>query len=173
MPLLTLDKIISYAFTRDIQTDKIKNEIIEAVQERHILPILGEDFYDAIVAAPTSYSAVVDLIKPIVAFFVKYYVLPEIFAEISTTGVNILTGQNRSRASEGEVNELRNTALEMAAMHIRRLTKYLDDNSESYPLYYKTSNADEKIEIAGGIIFEKKVDDTDDTDDYTINLKYY
>ena len=172
MPLLTRDDIVTLAFNREIQAEKIKTEMIDAVQERHIMPVLGETFYDLVVAAPTSYTAVVNLIKPIVAYFVKYYIIPQIFVELSTTGANVLTGQNRSRASEGEVNELRNAALDAAAMHLRRLSKYLDDNSETYTDYYKTANADEQIEIAGGIIFEKKVDD-DDTDDYTINLKYY
>jgi len=172
MALITADEIIGQAFSRDVSTEKIKSNIIEAVQLRHILPIVGEDFYDAIVAAPSSYTAIVDLIKPALAYFVKYYVLPEIYVEVSTTGVNVLTGQNRSRASEGELNDLRNTTLDMAFASIRRLSKYLDDNSDSYSLYYKAKNADETIKIAGGIIFEDPDLDSDD-DDYTQDLKYY
>lgn len=173
MALLTQAEIITLAFTRDIETDKIKDGMILAVQQRHIMPIVGEDFFDLIVATPTSYSAVVDLIKPIVAYFVKFYVLPEIHAEISTTGVNIITGQNRATVTDGKVKELQNLALDTAGMHIRRLSKHLDDNSDSYPDYFKGKNADEKIKIAGGIIFEDPKMGEDEEDDYTINLKGY
>ena len=173
MGLLTQAEIIGNAFTRDMETTKIKDEMIDAVQQRHIMPIVGEDFYDLIVTTPASYTAIVDLIKPIVAYFVKFYILPELHAEISTTGVNIITGQNRAAVSDGKLGELRNLALDTAQMHVKRLSKHLDDNSDSYPDYFKGKNADEKIKIAGGIIFEDPKMGEDEEDDYTINLKYY
>jgi hypothetical protein len=173
MGLITPDDVIKVAFVREVDVKKVKAELIDAVQERHILPVLGETFYDLIVATPTSYTAVVDLINPVLAYFVKYYMLPDIYAEISTTGLNILSGQNRQQAPRETLADMKNAALDLAAMHNRRLAKYLDDNSSSYTDYYKTANPVETIVIAGGIIFDKGYTDDDDTDDYTINLKYY
>jgi hypothetical protein len=37
---------VPVVFSREVEEAKIQDDLIESVTQRHILPILGEDFYD-------------------------------------------------------------------------------------------------------------------------------
>jgi len=163
--LLTKDEVITYAFTRKVDTVKIPDEILEVAQFRHLKPILGEDLYDLVVADPSSYSELVDYIKPFLAYHIKFYVLPIIWADISTTGVNQITGNNRVTGTKDTLETARASALETAQLHADSLTEYLDDNEDTYEDYSKGGNPENQVEILGGIIFGN--DFTDDDYDYT------
>lgn len=178
MELMTKSEVIDIAFERKIEANKFNTHIIEMVQEKHILPVLGEDFYDAIIDAPASYTAVIDLIKPALAYFVKYYLLASLYSEIGTLGIAKITGTNRITDDRANYEALRQSTLELAKMATQRLAKYLDDNSDTYPLYYMGSSPEERIVEAGGIIFRKRNPYTDDPfytddDDYTMYLTEY
>jgi len=167
--LLTEAEVISNAFTRSQNLAiKIPDNILEPVQDKHIRPILGDDFYEAVVAAPSGYTDLVAFIKPVIAYFVKFYVLKDIAIDISTSGLNKIIGNNRQAGQAGDLGTVEQHALEMADVHSQRLTQYLNDNEDSFPLYYKWSNARNRITTAGGIIFDRP--NIDEVDDYTINL---
>lgn len=155
-------EVISYAFHRTgIAEGRILTGMINTVQEKHVMPVLGEDLYDDVVANPLNYTSLLPYLKPIVAYFVKYYMLPEIYAEISNTGINKVPGNNRSGASADDMGSMKQNTLEIANMHVDTLTKYLEDNESSYPLYYSGLNDAKQVIIAGGIICRKSAKEYD------------
>lgn len=160
--LLNKDEIVSIAFTRKIDIIKIPDKLIESVQNTHIMPVLGKALYDLVIASPLNYSLLIDYIKPIIAYYVKYYILPEIWLDISTTGINKINGNNRISGNSEEFNQALQSALNMANMMVSSLTLYLNDNETLYPDYTKWSNPDNRIKILGGIIFPIAQTDYDD-----------
>lgn len=155
MDLMTKDEVLAFAFSRTINLKKIPDSLINSVQEKHIRPILGDDFYEAVIAVPTSYTALTPYLEPIIAYFVKYYILPDILIEMSDTGINQIAGQNRQVADSNALELMRQAAIETAQIRISTLNKYLYDNQTLYPLYYHTANPSYSVEIVAGIIFEK------------------
>lgn len=171
---ITEGEVISQAFDRKIETGKIDDNLINSVQQRHVLPILGEDFYDAIDADTATYSAVIAQIKPMLAYYIKFYVLPRIMVEIGTFGMARIQGQNRQPADQIDYEKLRQDALEMAQLHGGVLRKWLEDNESSYPLYFRGSNPQERVKIKGGIIMRQNDPwFNPEEDDYTIGLTNY
>ena len=85
------------------------------------MPVLGEDFYDLVVATPASYSDLVDKIKPPLAYFVKYYVLPILKIETGTVGMAQITGQNRNAPTDQDQDDQLGNALDNANMLIDEL----------------------------------------------------
>lgn len=173
--LMTAVEVRDTAFSRKVETDKIKESLIEGVQGKHFIPVLGEDLYDAILADTASYAALIAKIKPALAYMVKYYLLPEVYSEISTTGLGMITGKNNQKASREELIDQQKAALDAYSLQANLLTKFLNDNEEDYPLYYSGSNPENTIIEAGGIIFPSRSTDDFycDDDDYTMHVKRY
>ena len=171
--IMTPAEVIAAAFDRAVEADKIPASMISAAQQKHVMPILGEDFYDAVVADLVTYATLATQIKPMLAYFVKFWALPKIHVETGTVGMAIIQGQNRQAANQNDAEKLREDALQMARMHGEILRKYLEDNETSYPLYYRGLNPQENVQIAGGIIMRKRKLWPDwyyDDDDYTMYL---
>ena len=175
--IMTPAEVISAAFDRAVEENKVPANVIAAAQVKHVKPILGEDFYEAVVADLSTYAALATIIKPMLAYFVKFWVLPKIHVETGSVGMAIIQGQNRQPATKNDAETLREDALQMARMHGEILRRYLEVNQSSYPLYFRGTNPQEQVTIAGGIVIDKRLDRYDDfyndNDDYTMYLKNY
>jgi hypothetical protein len=165
MALITKDYIIEEAFVRKISTSRISDSILLAVEIKYLKPILGKDFYDALVLTPTSYTALMVFIKPMLAWYSKYMLLPELKTEISDLGVNRINVQSAEKADEESYAQMRDQALIVAESRRSLLTEHLEDNATDYPLYYPSDNPDNSTEIVGGILFRKPAAKAD-TGDY-------
>ena len=79
--LIQISQVIDEAFTRSIGEGKFNKSVIETVQYKYLRPILGDDFFDAVLANPTSsdYITLLTYIKPVLAWYVKYHSLSDIF----------------------------------------------------------------------------------------------
>jgi len=171
---MTEAEVVSAAFYRSIDTDKIDANMIEAVQVHHIYPVLGKDFYNAVDADTSGYAAVITQVKPMLAYLVKYYVLAKLHVETGTVGMARIQGQNRTPATQNDYEKQRMDALEMAELHGEKLKKWLYDNESTYPLYFRGSNPQERIKHAGGIVMRENDPWFDpEEDDYTIGLTGY
>lgn len=160
--LVTKDYIITEAFTRAISTSRVPDSVVLASEVKYLKPILGKDFYNAVVATPGSYAALLVYIKPMIAWYVKYMILPELKTEVSDLGVNRISIQSAQNADEEAYAQARDHAQIVAESHREQLMDYLNDNTTLYPLYYSGTTPDNKIEIAGGIIFRKEDFDVDE-----------
>lgn len=175
--IMTPAEVIAAAFDRAVEVSKVPENVIAAAQVKHVKPVLGEDFYEAVVADLVTYSALATQIKPMLAYFVKFWALPKIHVETGTVGMAVIQGQNRQPASQNDSEKLREDALQLARMHGEILRRYLEVNESSYPLYFRGNNPQEQITIAGGIVIDERLKKWDDfyydDDDYTMYLKSY
>jgi len=160
--LVTKDYIIAEAFTRAISTSRIPDSIVLACEVKYLKPILGKDFYNAVVATPASYTALLNLAKPMIAWYVRYMILPELKTEVSDLGVNRINIQSAQNADEEAYAQARDHAQIVAESHREQLMDYLNDNTTLYPLYYSGDNPDNQTEIVGGMIFRKEDFDVDE-----------
>lgn len=157
--LCTKSDVVTLAFQRPINENRIEDSLIASIQLKYIKPILGRDFYYAVLTAPLSYPNLLPLIKPIIAHYCRYHLLPEIFTEVSNTGVNKINGNNRSAGTSEDLGSLRQATLDVVLAHSDTLTEYLNENQSSYPLYYPGSNPGNRISFAGGIIIKNEYPD--------------
>lgn len=159
--LITKNEFIQAAFTRQISESRIPTDLLEVVQHKYLRPILGADFYAALVASPSSYSALMIYVKPVLYYYLKYLVLPELRNEISDLGTNTIQINGATPLTDEGFAALRDQALIIAEDKVRVLNEYLEENYTLYPLYYKGQNVSEKCRIVGGIVMR-----TDETDDF-------
>lgn len=160
---ITKAEVLAQAFGRKIEDDKIQDDLVEACGIRYLLPILGEDFYNDVVANPANYTTLKPYLVNVLANYVKFEMLPEIHTEISTAGLNQFTGQNKQTVGRNGMEGLRQSAIDMAKRMAGRLYKYLEDNTTLYTLYNSGSNPQNRVLIAGGIVLDiAKTDNEDD-----------
>jgi hypothetical protein len=133
-----------------------------ACEIKYLRPILGTDFYDAVVLAPASYTTLMAFISPMLAWYVKYMLLPELKVEVSDLGVNRISVQSATNADDESYAQMRDQALIVAESRRTLLVEHLDDNTSTYPLYVSGDTPDNKTEIVGGILFRKPASDADE-----------
>ena len=152
-------------FSREVEEEKIQDDLIESVTQMHILPILGEDFYDDVVANPSNYTTLKTYLLPVVANYIKYYILPDIHSEVSTAGINTITGQNKQPVPVESMETVRQATIDAARLQAKRLLKYLTDNEDTFTLYVPGANPQNTHPIVGDIVFDLGKD-YEDIDDY-------
>jgi hypothetical protein len=164
MALITKAEIVSLAFNRTISTTKFTDSIVSAAEFKYVRPLLGDDLYAAVVASPTDalFTGIIPLIKNVLAWWIKYIALPEIFVEISDTGVHQINANNAQTVADQRFIEVRAQAADNAATHSQILIQYLEDNPITG--YSSPGTAYDGVEIVGGIIFET-TDDSEEEDD--------
>jgi hypothetical protein len=164
--LVTKEYIITEAFSRKISESRLQDSIVTACEIKYLKPILGVDFYNAVVLTPASYTALLVYVKPMIAWYVKYMLLPELKTEISDLGVNRISVQSAQNADEESYGQARAQALIVAEAHREQLIDHLNDNTSTYPLFYSGNTPDNKTEIVAGIIFRKPASDLDEDDQW-------
>ena len=152
---ITKADVIAQAFSRTVEDVKIQDNLIESCGIRYLLPILSEDFYDDVVANPGDYTDLKPYLVNVLANYVKFEILPEIHTEISTAGLSQFTGQNKQTTNKNSLETLRQTAIDLALRMADNLLKFLEDNTDTYTLYVSGANPQNRVVIAGGIVFPK------------------
>lgn len=151
--MMTVGEIKAIAFSRTVADYLIQDSFIEIAQEKHIRPVLGDTLYEDVVANPGDHAALLVYIKKALAWFVKFYALPSIYIDISTTGVKQVQTQGTSQATDDNLGTMQQQALTVANQHVNIMVKYLKD--QDYALWIRPKSDD--IEILGGIIFNKNI----------------
>ncbi len=154
MPTLIIDQpyIINNTFTNDnVDPALIKDNYIYVTQLEVLKPAIGEDFYDALIleVAADVYTGlnetlVNEYIKPMLAFYVKGKVLPEMRLRTTNKGIMISTSDTSTAASKEEVAALQDIAKGMGDDLLDEMRRYICDNEASFP-DYKSNENDTKI----------------------------
>jgi hypothetical protein len=155
--LITKAEIIARAFTRQVSESRIPDDIVTACETKYLKTIIGGDFYDAIVATPASYTTLLtSYIKPLLAWRVRYMLLPELRTELSDLGILTIQVKDASAVDNELFAQVRDNTLIVCEEKEKLLTEYLVDNSSSYPLYYPGLDPVRRVDIKGGIIMDKR-----------------
>jgi hypothetical protein len=159
--IISQSYIIEQTFTSDrVDTALIKDNYIYITQLEVLKPAIGDTFYDALIAEVLagSYTGlnetlVDDYIKPMLAFYVKARILPELRLRTTAKGVMINTSTTSDAASKEEVAALQDISKEMGDALLDEMRRYILDNSSSFPDYV-TSEGETKIKA--NIIIPKR-----------------
>jgi hypothetical protein len=99
MFLLTANEVNQIAFSAQIDTALILDEIIQVAETKYIIPALTKPVYDDLSVHPGIYSTLItDYIKPYQAYCVKYLLYSQYFSEALLTS-------NLDKPREDIVNE--------------------------------------------------------------------
>jgi len=132
-------------------------QIIRDAQIRYIKPILCDDVYDALQAQlPTpnaTYQALVDKIKPCLAWYGLYVAIPYFSFKIREAGVAQFTGDRTQQMDITYITYLRADSLSAAEMHAIELRKFLRDNSTDYPLCDPDCDGVSSVSLKNNIYF--------------------
>ncbi len=151
MELITSQEVVETAFPEPHKIDPalILSQKIEAVQEKFIRPALGV-YYDKLAEEPFREFAD-SYVKPALAFFVKYSILPDLAVSIGMLGLMSNRSDNSQPASESRIRQLRLQTWSDAWVLLSRAIGYMCENRERFPDYDAESIARCRNMI-GGIV---------------------
>lgn len=166
--LISAREVIDTCFTnKNTLPALIKDSFIEVAQLQHIRPVLGDDFYDEIVAQNESNSLttankklVDDFLKDTLAFYVKFEALEDISFNTTSKGVRSIDDEFTSPATDAQRANLALKIRSHADALRDKMIRFIedDDNIDDYPTYKKTENITKTVSTFGGIVLTPGVD---------------
>jgi hypothetical protein len=172
MALMTVAEVITAAYTRNVDTNQLKTSDIEMAQFEYIRPVLTENLYDLVVAAPTTtYSTLVTTyIKPCLAYFVKYLTFESFYTEVSDRGINHLTGDNIQTVSSQARSDAKAEVLHKAQILEEKLLDYVQaqyfDGDSDYTTFGQETDVYLEKQFVGGFLVDDEIINPDYKDDF-------
>lgn len=128
----------------------IDDGIIMSAQQKFIKPILGS-LYGAL-EADVYPRLLEDHVKPALAQWVKYLLLPSVSAQAGPAGVVQYEGEGMRRAGDTSLARLTRRARNNAEALTRSLIEHIESQPELYPEYVQKENVRNTVNITGGVI---------------------
>jgi len=126
-----------------------KDRYIESAQMNYIRPVLGADFYDLVLASPSSYSALMPYIKDALAFFVVAEALPMIHVNVTTRGVMMNSNEFSAPAGRDARSDVDRQLRAWGQEYLDKMERYLTDNTSTYTDYAPLTSGGK---LLGGIL---------------------
>ena len=165
--LITPEEIIEIAIIdKDFSPKKIKPSNILVAEENYIRPVLTRALYDRIneeiddeeISDNVEYL-LKTFIKPALAYFVVYEIIPEVFLQITNKGGQKPITEHSGTTSKDEREVLRATTLNTGNSFMQMFTNYMErdkeEKKENFPEYERFGNVKNRVKNRGGIIFSK------------------
>jgi len=114
----------------------------------YIKPYLGDNFYDAIVAAPDDYASLTEYLFPALKWFAYYKALPFIQMRITNQGAVNYGSDHANTISYNQFADFKQNALTLAKAYLDECTRFLEDNAADYPLWDR-----QKVIKVNGFVF--------------------
>ena len=132
---------------------------IYKVQDTHLQQILGTTFYNylknAVVSGTTTDNDTTllrDFIQPMVAEWVLYESIPFLNFKLTNKAVSTENSEYSTATNLDDIKYLRHSIRDLAEFYSSRLTKYLCDNSNLYPVY-QNPDAKENLHKSSKVYF--------------------
>jgi len=160
--LITKEEVVDIAFPRaDIDENLIKEKRIKAGELKHLIAVIGDDWFDELTTENQKESLTADnkkalpFIKDLLAFYVAMEVVPFMFVDMSDAGIQRQDTEFTTAATRAEkadlLSQLRTDADAYKSEFIRFLKIEQDADSTKYPLYEAFKNVNEKVKTRGGV----------------------
>ena len=150
--LISAQEVVDLAFTTadQIKSTSINDTKIEAAQEKFIRPAVGA-LYDALIAG--KYEALVsDYIKPALAYWVKYTVIPDLSIKIGDKGANVFTPDHAQAATDKQRAEQREQARDDAQSLMNKAIRHIEANTDMFPEYDLIDVPNKGRRFYGGLV---------------------
>lgn len=142
---------LCFAGDQNIAADFIKESSILAAQRKYVYPVTGKTLW-AQLENNRYPSLATGYVKPALAMYVKYIILPAIHSQAGMLGVVQYGGQNFGSAGEDGFRLLRGNTKREADSLARILSEHLEASAGSYPEYDASENILNSVNIGGGVV---------------------
>lgn len=169
--LMLVSEVITAAFTRKVDTAQIKESDVAMAEFKYIRAILTENLYNEVVANTSPYTTLItDYIKPCLAYYTKFLVFNDFFAEVSDRGINQLLSTNAQPVSSQTRTDIREDVLNKANILATKLEDYIQTRYYAgdtlYTKYGQTTNVYNEQRFIGGFLCEDDNINEQYKDDY-------
>ena len=120
------EEIRNLAFTKNFDINAVKDNILELVELEQVKPLLGNTLFVSVKILPANYCDLLALLKPMIAYYLKYYISQGNHTKTGNKGVQIANGSNET-PSTAEVGK--REALTFAERYKNQVLIYMKDNS--------------------------------------------
>lgn len=149
--LMTPEEASLMAFGGKVAAARITEADIAATQRRYIEPVLGASLWGAIESG--KYAPLVEeWIKPALALFLKYMLLPAVSVRVGELGVVRFEGESFAPASADDVARMRRAVREAAGAALDAAVDYVEASAGAFPEYDPRENVRKRISLAGGVV---------------------
>lgn len=151
--IITTAEVLSLAFGDGayIAPELITPTDIETATHRWVTPVVGQSLIDAVKDGRYATFAE-EYLKPTVALFVRYTVQPRLNASTSQMGLGVQVSSSRKAADEAARRELMQSLLAEARAALKRMSQYLEENSQQMAEYNPSKNILKRCSIDGGFV---------------------
>lgn len=132
-------------YPRNYNFDEVMN-YVDLAERIWLLPIIGEEFYDELkeqvsenTLSDENSTALVEAIWPFLGFAVAYEALPLTWADITEVGVTKGHSDNSDSLSLKDMTYIEGHLRRKVEALKDHLIHWLDEHSESFPLYHPTN----------------------------------
>ena len=153
--LIAPERVVELAFSEGefLPRERISETQILLAEERYLRPIVGQTLYEAL--GDGEYAEFCkEYVEPLLAYGVKYLLLPELRVYVGACGVAEPSGVGWRSASEESFSALREGVKSQLKSLRRRLNQALGREHEAgrLPLYDPKENILKRCRIDGGLV---------------------
>lgn len=156
--LITASEVIDIAFENDIDSELIKQSIIEMVEQNYIKEALTKDLYDDVVANPTKTdnAELLPIIKNAMAYYVRAESVIDMAVEATSNGLMKNNDEFGSAAGRTERSDSKQQSLEngdrFCKMIITHINEARDVDSTRYELFVDVDSIKNRTRLPGGMV---------------------
>ncbi|MDR1347753.1 MAG: hypothetical protein LBJ63_04885 [Prevotellaceae bacterium] len=150
--LIEANEVLELAFTQydHIDDEAILETKIRAAEDKFIRPVLNGVYFAMLEGRHAVFCN--EFIKPALAYFVKYSVIPDLSVKIGNNGAQTAYTQFSDAATDKQREILRAQALDDGNQHLNIAVRYVEEHIRDFPEYKKIKNEQKHTSILGGII---------------------
>ena len=152
-PLITSTEVAALAFgsSPESNLEYISESAIVTAQEKFIRPVVGAALYEKLEQG--DYATLLDEhLKPALAHYVRYLILPSIASQVGSIGVIQGRGPNFSAVSSQTLKALCRRARADATTLMRRAVRHIENSLSEYPEYSPAENVLKRVSIEADIV---------------------
>lgn len=151
--LISAKEVIDIAFCGydQITPDSIKESKIKAAELAFIKPVFGAAMYDRM-AEGELYAFVSEYIRPALAYYVRYTIIPDISVKLSNSGAGTMSINHQNVATDKQREISRSQAKTDADAFINLAVEYVETHPDDFPEYQKRDNIRNRTLFNGGFI---------------------
>lgn len=126
--IATKNEIKSLAYGNNFDINSIKDNEIEAIELTSLLPLVGKEIYDDIVANPTNYASIIGDVKTFIAYSVKYAHADDNHYKDGNKGTQVANGTYENAANPEKTK--RNASFQINVFR-NKILKWLKEQGKS------------------------------------------
>lgn len=150
--LITAEEVVKLAFgeSQGVEPEDIGVSSILSAQQKFIKPVVNNLWNRLLVGGDS--KLLESYIKPALACYVKYMVLPKLQLSVGSMGIVQHRSSHFVTASDSQLRELRRSVKKDADALMRRAVEEIERNSNLYPEYERAKNILNRCSISSGVI---------------------